>query len=310
MIIDAHQHVWDLERAAYPWLGPHLPAWNRTFTFEELQPHLRRAGVDATVMVQSADNHEDTDLMLSVADEHPEVVAVVAYVPLDRPDEAHERLTALRRDRRVVGVRNLIHEQSDPDWLLRPEVDAGLGVLEDADVTFDLVSVLPRHLEHVMTLSERHPELRIVIDHLSKPPIGAVDPEPWWSLIAAAAHNPLVHAKVSGLYPGDDPDSWTPEAVRPFLDRALEVFGPHRLMYGGDWPISVAADGYDRVFDGLIELLDPLDPDDRDAVLAGTARTFYDIDPALLAAVGTHHEKHRPPSTPRTVRHVPAGEGN
>lgn len=284
MIIDAHQHVWDLTRSPYAWLGPHLPAWNRTFTFDELAPQLVRNGVGATVLVQSDDHDGDTDLMLEVADAHPQVAAIVVYVPLDRPEEAAARLADLRRDVRVVGVRNLIHDLPDPDWLLRPEVDEGLSVLEEADVTFDLVSVLPRHLEHVPTLSERHPDLRIVIDHLSKPPIGEADAEPWWSLIAFAAENPLVHAKVSGLYPGAAPDTWTPDAIAPFVDRALQLFGPRRLMYGGDWPISVVAGGYDRVFEGLRSVLADLDEDEAAAVWGGTAERFYCIAPQRLEA--------------------------
>lgn len=282
MIIDTHQHVWDLARSPYSWLGPHVPQWNRTFTFEELAPHLERNGVDRTVLVQSDDADGDTDLMLEVAGAHPEVAGVVVYVPLDRPEVAEARLAELRRDDRVVGVRNLIHDLPDPDWILRPEVDEGLSVLERAGVTFDYVAVLPRHLEHVPTLVERHPDLRIVIDHLSKPPIGEDDVEPWWSLIARAARGPLVHAKISGLYPGSDPGSWTVAGVRPFVDRALEVFGPSRLMYGGDWPISVAAGGYDRVFAGLAEALSGLGPDDAEQVWSGTARRFYRLPEVRL----------------------------
>jgi L-fuconolactonase len=284
MIIDAHQHVWDLDRSPYPWLGPQVPAWNRTFTFEEVRPQLARNGVAATVLVQSDDHDGDTELMLEVAAHHPEVVAVVAYVPLDRPEQAARRLEELQRDDRVVGVRNLIHDRPDPDWILRPEVDEGLSVLEAAGATFDYVAVLPRHLEHVPTLVERHPDLRIVIDHLSKPPIGAPDVEPWWSLIAAAAEGPLVHAKVSGLYPGEAPATWTADAVRPFVDRALEVFGPERLMYGGDWPISVTAGGYDRVIAGLADVLAGLAEDEQEQLWSGTARRFYRISEERLAA--------------------------
>jgi L-fuconolactonase len=278
MIIDAHQHVWDLTRSPYAWLGPQVPEWNRTFTFEELQPHLTRNGVDATVLVQSDDHDGDTEYMRETADNHPEVVAIVAYAPLDRPADAAARLATLRADPRVVGVRNLIHDLPDPDHILRPEVDEGLGLLAAAGLTFDYVAVLPRHLEHVPTLSERHPDLRIVIDHLSKPPIGKDDTEPWWSLIAAAAENPLVHAKVSGLYP-------TTDAIRPFVDRALEVFGPSRLMYGGDWPISVAYGGYDAVFEGLRAVLEDLPAADQERIWSGTAREFYRIDAGRLAAV-------------------------
>ncbi len=288
MIIDAHQHVWDLTRAPYPWLGPHVPCWYRTFTFEELEPHLARNGVDATVMVQSDDDDGDTDLMFEVADAHPTIVAIVAYLPLDRPEQAAARLSELRRDDRVVGVRNLVHHKADPDWVLRADVDEGLTALEDADVTFDLVSTLPRHLEHVPTLSRRHPGLRIVIDHLGKPPIGEREVEPWWSLIAAAAENPLVSAKISGLYPGVAAETWTVDGIRPYVDRALEVFGPRRLMYGGDWPISVASGGYDQVFAGLQSALSHLGDDDAEQIWSGTAQRTYRIVPARVEAARRH----------------------
>jgi len=275
VLIDAHQHVWDLERAAYPWLGPHLPLWNRTFELAEIAATLEANDVGATVLVQSADNDQDTDLMIAVADENPQVAGIVAYLPLDRPQVAHERLSVLRKDPRVVGVRVMIHRMPDPDWILRPEVDEGLTVLELAGVPLDYPAVLPRHLEHVPTLVERHPDLPIVIDHLGGPPIGEPQTEPWWTLIGAAAAAPGVHAKLSGLYPYSDPISWSVPQLQPFVDRALELFGPPRLMYGGDWPISIAAGGYGRVLSGLLETLSGLADTEREQVLAGTARRFY-----------------------------------
>ena len=284
-IIDAHQHVWDPSRARYDWLSAGLAPINRTIGFDELRPQLRAAGVDATVLVQSADNDDDTDLMVQTAAANPEIVAIVAYVPLDSPAVAAERLAELRRNRLVVGIRNLIHDIPDPDWLLRPDVDEGLGVLEDAGVTFDLVAVLPRHLEHVVTLSERHPRLKIVIDHLAKPPVGLADWEPWWTLIERAAENPLVYAKVSGLYSATaDSGTWTVASVKPFVGRALEVFGADRLMYGGDWPISVLSGGYQRVWEGLSAIFTDLDPEDQSRILGGTAVKFYGIDASAVAA--------------------------
>lgn len=283
-IIDAHQHVWDPSRARYDWLTSTLAPINRRIGFDELRPSLHRAGVQGTVLVQSADNAEDTALMLEVAEQNPEIAAVVAYVPLERPAEAARQLEVLRQNPLVVGVRNLIHDIPDPDWLLRPDVDDGLGVLEDADVTFDLVSVLPRHLEHAETIAARHPRLRIVIDHLSKPPIGLADREPWWGLIERAAASPMVYAKVSGLYSATaDSGAWTTDTVRPYVQRALEVFGANRLMYGGDWPISLLSGGYDRVWAGLSHLFAELEDTERDAILGGTAEGFYRIDGQLLA---------------------------
>jgi L-fuconolactonase len=286
-IIDAHQHVWDLGRAKYDWLGPELSPIDVTMTFDELRPSLLRSGVGATVLVQSADNDEDTELMLDVATANPEVVAVVAFAPLERPAAVAERLARFRDDGLVVGIRNLIHNRPDPAWLLRPDVDEGLGLLEESGMTFDLVAVLPEHLALVPTLVERHPGLRIVIDHLANPPIGLDEREPWWSLIAAAAQSPTVFAKVSGLYSStEDSGSWTPDQVRPFLDRALECFGSERLMYGGDWPISILSGGYDRVWDGLNSLFDELPTADRTNILGESASNFYRIDPLRLRALG------------------------
>ena len=141
-------------------------------TFEQLAPELEACGVDFTVQVQSADNPEDTALMRASAADHPEVAGIVGFAPLDDADATAATLEAWAGDTLLVGVRNLIHNKPDPDWLLRPEVADFLGVLEQHGVPLDVVAVLPRHLELIPILSERHPDLRMVIDHLAKPPIG------------------------------------------------------------------------------------------------------------------------------------------
>jgi L-fuconolactonase len=223
--------------------------------------------------------------MLSVAADHPMIAAIVAYLPLEQPEVVEARLPELMRDGLVVGVRNLIHNYPDPEWLLRPAVDESLGMLERAGATLDVVAVLPEHLRLVPTLVARHPDLRMVIDHLAKPPIGLESREPWWSQIEDAAQSPTVYAKVSGLYSATaDAGAWTTDSVRPFFERALAVFGPSRLMYGGDWPISLLAGGYDRVWDGLAPLFAGLTAPDRGRILGETAIEFYGIDEARLAA--------------------------
>lgn len=282
-IIDAHQHVWDPNRAHYNWLDESLAPINGVMTLDDLLPELKAAGVDYTVQVQSADNIEDTLLMKESSLHHDEVVAIVGYAPIDRPEQAALTIEAWRGDTRMVGVRTLIHTQADPEWLLRPDVDEGLTVLEQAGLAFDVVAVLPEHLALIPEISKRHPNLRMVIDHLAKPPIGRADYEPWWSAIAVAAQNPNVYAKVSGLYSATgDPQLWTTDSVRPFFERALDVFGPSRLMYGGDWPISVLGGGYTRIWNGLAPLFDGLDLADREQLLGRTAAEFYGIDPSRI----------------------------
>lgn len=286
-VIDAHQHFWNPSRVAYDWLGPELGPIHRAIEFPELEPLLAATGVERTVLVQSADNAADTAYMFEVAAVHPEIAAVVGWVPLDQPAAVAASLPGLCANPTFVGIRNLIHTKPDPDWLLRPDVDESLGILAAHDVPFDVVSVLPRHLEHVPTLSQRHPQLRIVIDHLSKPPIKADSDEPWHSLITRAAENPRVYAKVSGLYPAaGDITAWTSDDVRPYFELALELFGPDRLMFGGDWPISILAGGYVRVWEELSKLFAELSPDDRSAILGGTAAEFYGIPTTRLPGGG------------------------
>jgi L-fuconolactonase len=275
-VVDAHQHFWDPARVHYPWLAPAFPSLNRRFGFEELAPHLSSFGIDSTVIVQCGDFAEDNGAMFEIADAHSEIAGVVAWLPLDDTARAEEMLAELVGREKFVGVRDGIHMRPDPDWILSGEVAPSLAMLEAAQVPFDLVSVLPRHLEHVPQLCERYPELRIVIDHLSKPPVGARELEPWKSLFERAGRFPNVFAKISGLYsPGEHPERWTPDEVGKVVHLAAEMFGPDRLMFGSDWPVCEIAGGYDKVAEALFEIFDEFEPAARDAMRGGTAAFVY-----------------------------------
>jgi L-fuconolactonase len=279
-VIDSHLHIWDLQRAQYPWLGPHLAPIDVSLGLDDVRADLRFSGVDGVILVQAADNSDDTETMLAVADQAPEVVGVVAWAPLDDPVQTAVRIAQLRAHPRFVGVRVLIHDLADRDWIVRPGPDAGLEVLAAHGVPFDYVTADPAALVHVPTICERHPDLRVVIDHLGKPPLGgsAAQLGSWRDLLVRAAASPSVYAKISGLYPvAGDATAWSPEDLRPIVDVALDVFGPGRLMLGSDWPVSVLAGGYRRVWGELARVVAELDPADRDAVLGGTAAAFYGL---------------------------------
>lgn len=276
MIVDAHLHIWDPGRADYPWItpGPFL----RAFAVEDVEDEFRAAHVDAAVLVQAADNVADTAVMLAEADASELVAGVVAWMPLD--DRSALERTLAERDPRVVGARVLIHDRADPRWIVR-EAAAGLGMLAAAGVRYDYVTAGPDALVHVPTISEHHPDLHLVIDHLGKPPIGGSDAERhrWRGLLATAAQNPLVHAKLSGLSPAGiagAPESFAAD-IRPFVDDALEVFGPERLMIGGDWPISLSVGGFTRAWTSITDCLDALTDSERAAVMGGTATRFYGL---------------------------------
>ncbi|GAA1550582.1 amidohydrolase family protein [Kribbella sancticallisti] len=277
MIIDAHQHFWDLDRLVYPWLAADgLEPIRRSFDPTALESRLDACGVDRTVLVQSLDSTEDTDFMLEVADRWPRVAAVVGWVPLTDPDAAAAMLAERAKDPRFVGVRHLIHDEPDEDWLLREDVGVGLEVLAVSGLTFDVVAVSPRHLAQVSVIAERHPDLRLVIDHLAKPPIAAGGRQPWAELLGRAAAHPHVYAKISGLNTAARP-GWTADDLRPYVEHAVDVFGPERLMYGGDWPVATLADDYERVWSETGRVLAELSQDERASVLGGTAAEFYRI---------------------------------
>ena len=281
MIIDAHQHIWDVDLAEYSWLTQDLAPIDRSILFPEFIPKMRSRSIDYTVLVQSADNQEDTQIMLEAASQHPEIIGIVAFLPLQEPTRTLEMVEEFAKNPKIVGVRNLIHTYLDPHWLLRPEVRESLDIISENGLTFDLVSTVAEHLEIVPTLSERHPNLKIVIDHLSKPPItqgiNSSESSIWRSLMVEAAENSNVFAKISGLYPGVSPMDWSSATIRPFIFEAIRIFGSTRLMFGGDWPISVLSGDYEKVFDGLEEVISELPETDQRNIWAQTATNFYNL---------------------------------
>jgi L-fuconolactonase len=207
-------------------MTPALDRLRRPFDHADVVAEQAEVGVGATVLVQAADNLEDTANMLRVARAHPQVAGVVAWVPLDDPAAAAQLLDGWQRAAEpIVGARHLVHRGADPDWLLRPEVQDGLAVLAERGLTFDVCAETPPLLRHVLTLAECLPSLSLVIDHLGKPPIRVHGWQPWADLLAAAAEAPNVTAKVSGLNTAADPARWSSTDFQPYIDHALEGVG-------------------------------------------------------------------------------------
>lgn len=278
MIIDAHQHVWDLKRGSYPWLTDAYGPIFRSFDETDLEPELRACAIDATVLVQAMDDFDDTEAMFAVADRWRYVVGVVGWVPLARPDEAARAIERFKRHENFVGVRHLIHEDPDPDWLLRDDVFEGLALLQEEGLTFDIVAVLARHLEHVPVLAERFPRLKLVIDHMAKPPIKDRGWSPWAELMTRASACPNVFTKLSGLNTAAEWETWSASDLQPYVDHVMESFGPSRIMYGGDWPVCILAGGYERGWSATQALLEGLTPGERSMILGGTACAFYGLE--------------------------------
>ncbi len=274
--VDTHQHFWNLEKVAYPWLVPEYGPIYRTFEAPELEPQVKAAGIDKTVVVQSMDSYEDTEYMLAAAATFKWIQGVVGWVPLLRPDEAAKSLEKYSKNPLFKGIRHLIHTEADPDWVVQDVVIEGLKVLASFNMTFDVVAVFPNHLKHVPTLAEKVPNLKMVIDHLAKPPIASGEWEPWASQMKAAASYPQVYAKVSGLNTATaDPVNWSAKDLQKYVDYAFEIFGADRLMFGSDWPVAILAGDYAKVWAETNKCLAGRSQAEIDAVLGGTATKFY-----------------------------------
>jgi len=275
--VDAHQHFWNLGEVEYEWLASsEYGPIQRDFGPADLEPLLRAAGITRTITVQAANSFADTDAMLARADEHAWIAGVVGWIPLLDPAAASRALNRYCGHRAFRGVRHLVHDEPEPDWLLRASVRESLALLAERSLVFEIPAVFPRHLLHVPRLAEELPGLRIVIDHLGKPPIASGSLEPWAGELARAAAYPNVYAKVSGL--GTEArEGWTADDLRPFVDVAIGELGPDRLMFGSDWPVCLMADDYSRIWGETVRALDGVAADARDAVLGGTAVNVYGL---------------------------------
>jgi L-fuconolactonase len=278
-IIDAHHHFWQLSLPApfdYGWLKkPEHAAIGRDFLPEDLKPQLDKVGVTHTVFVQTQHHPDENRWVLRLADENPWIVGVVGWVDLQSPAVA-EQIATCKQHPKFVGVRHITQDEPDDDFIIRPAVLRGLKALEKARLPFDLLFFV-KHLKHAATVAQAVPELPLVVDHLAKPKIKTQSIDDWLPHFKAAAACPNVVCKLSGMVTEADWKNWKPADLQPYVDHALELFGPERLMYGSDWPVCELAGSYERVFRALEECLAKLSADERDAIYCRTAQKFYGL---------------------------------
>ncbi|MFF7450229.1 MULTISPECIES: amidohydrolase family protein [unclassified Streptomyces] len=272
MTVDAHHHVWDLSVRDQDWIPEGSPI-RRDFTVADLAPEAAAAGVDRTVLVQTVTVAEETPEFLALAAGHDLVAGVVGWTDLTRPDVADElaRLRSLPGGRFLKGIRHQVQGETDPQWLLRPDLRRGLAAVAAAGLVYDLV-VLPHQLPACAEVAAALPELTFVLDHVGKPPVASGALDPWAGDLRALAARPNTVGKLSGLVTEAHPDGWTVEDLRPYADVALAAFGPDRLMFGSDWPVCLSTATYAEVLDAARRLVGE-DP----RIFETTAARVYDL---------------------------------
>lgn len=273
MRIDAHQHFWRYNPEEYGWIDDSMAILRRDFLPSDLKPELDAAGFDACIAVQARQTLAETQWLLSLAGEDSFIAGVVGWVDL-RAENVRGQLAALAENRKLVGVRHIVQAEPDDRFLLRRDFLRGVATLREFDLTYDIL-IYPRHLPVAIEFVQRFPEQRFVLDHLAKPFIKAQTIEPWASHIRELAKFPNVFCKLSGMVTEADWASWKPKHFKPYLEAALEAFGPDRLMIGSDWPVCKVAGEYSRVMSLVSDFLQGYPREVHEQILGGTAQRFY-----------------------------------
>jgi L-fuconolactonase len=271
-VIDAHHHFWTVERGDYHWMTPDEPALYQDYGPQDLEPHLRHHGIDATIMVQAAQTVEETRYLLDLADRSPFVAGVVGWVDFTASMAAGD-IARLAEHPLLVGLRPMVQDIEDDDWLLRRDLAPAMAAMVDRGLVFDALT-LPRHLPRLAAFLDRYPDLPVVVDHGSKPFIRQAILDPWRADMTAIAARPHTFCKISGLVTEASPH-WTVADVKPYVDHIVEVFGPERLMWGSDWPVVNVARGYRDWRNAAEETLSGFGDHERAMIFGGNAERFY-----------------------------------
>jgi L-fuconolactonase len=273
--IDAHHHLWRYTPEEYGWIDEDMSALRRDFLPKDLIEAMATAGVDGTVAVQARQTMEETHWLLDLADANDAIRGVVGWAPI-----AGEEFPGVMEEfdgrEKLKGLRHVIQGEKDEHYILREDFNSGIRTLRGSGLVYDIL-IYERHLVDTIYFVDEHPEQVFVLDHVAKPLIAAGQLEPWAARMRELGQRENVWCKLSGMVTEADWKSWTPEKLKPYLDVAVEAFGPSRLMVGSDWPVCLVASGYAQWFEVLRDYFVGFSEAERAQVFGGTAIEVYGL---------------------------------
>jgi len=276
MMIDAHHHMWKYTVAEYGWITPEQQVIHRDFLPEDLEPLMHHFGIEGTVAVQARQTLEETTWLLGLSEKHPLIRGVVGWVPLTDGANVKRSLEQYAGNRRLRGVRHIVQDEPDPRYILRKDFNEGVSALHQFGLRYDIL-IFERHLPAAIEFVDRHPNQTFILDHIAKPRIKDKILSPWDRNMRELAKRQNVYCKLSGMITEADPKRWTPADLQPYIDVVLAAFGPHRIMYGSDWPVMLLAGDYARWFGAVTNAIAKLSKAEQDRIMGGTAAEAYGI---------------------------------
>jgi L-fuconolactonase len=276
MRIDSHQHFWRYNPGEYAWISPEMATLQRDFLPKDLEPALASVGFDGSVAVQARQSLEETRWLLELASQHKLIRAVVGWVDLCSPD-LPSQLKSFAQHPKLTGVRHVVQDEGDDEFMLRPEFQRGIAQLREFNLTYDLL-LYPKHLPIAVKLVDAFPDQPFVLDHIAKPRIADRLLSPWSEQITTLGSFPNVYCKLSGMLTEAKWRRWQSDDFRPYLDTAFEAFGVNRLMIGSDWPVSLLSGEYGQAMHVVIDYLRDLPAKGQAGVLGENCARFYSIE--------------------------------
>jgi L-fuconolactonase len=274
--IDAHHHLWRYNDRDYVWMSTEMDVLRRDFLVPDLERVLASSGIGGAVTVQARQTVEETRWLLDLARTAGIIRGVVGWVPLTQPD-VRESIEEFAGHPKLKGVRHVVHDEPDDDYLLRDDFNRGIGLLKDYGLVYDIL-IFERHLPQTLAFVDWHPNQIFIVDHIAKPRIRDRVLLPWCELLGELARRENVYCKVSGMVTEAAWRSWTPADLTPYFEVVLSAFGPKRLMFGSDWPVLNLAANYARWVEVVDHSLAALSEQERSRLWGGTAVEAYRLD--------------------------------
>lgn len=282
--IDAHHHLWRYAREEYRWIGENMGTLARDFLLADLQSMLSQCGIRGSVVVQARQAVEETSWLLELAEGSEFIRGVVGWAPI-ASGEFESVLENLRLNKKLKGLRHVVQDEPDPEFLLRADFNRGVALLKQYGLTYDIL-IYERHLPATLAFVDRHPAQVFVLDHMAKPRIREHQLEPWSTNIRELAKRENVYCKISGMVTEADWECWSHEDLRPYFDVVLDAFGPRRLMAGSDWPVCLLAATPQRWFSVVQEFIQSLSVAEKEMILGGVASEVYSLSEKTGLQIG------------------------